>query len=243
MRAFKQIFIVWTMLFTAIAARAETVTFPAADGVKVFADHQSSGPSSKGLVILFHQASSSRHEYDSIAPKLRQLGFDTLAVDQRSGGSLFGPNETAAGARGGADFLSAYKDMEAALKWAEARGGTRSPIVWGSSYSASLVFVLAAQHPQSVRAVLAFSPGEYFGARSFVRDAAAKVKAPVFVSSDSGGEAEEARAILAAVPGQAKTQYVPKSGSHGSSSLIESRNPRGATENWQAVKQFLTKLD
>ncbi|MBY0611665.1 MAG: alpha/beta fold hydrolase [Beijerinckiaceae bacterium] len=230
------------LLHGASAAKADPVSFKAADGVKVFADFQAAGASSKGLVVLFHQASSSRHEYDSIAPKLRQLGFDTLAVDQRSGGSLFGPNETAAGARGGADFLSAYKDMEAALTWAEMRAGNRPVVIWGSSYSASLVFVLAAQHPQSVKAVLAFSPGEYFGARSFVRDAAAKVKAPVFVSSDSGGEAEEARVILAAVPGQAKTQYVPKSGSHGSSSLIESRNPRGAAENWRAVDTFLAAL-
>ena len=34
-------------------------------------------------------------------------------------------------------------------------------LVWGSSYSAALVFLLAAEHQDEIKAILAFSPGEY----------------------------------------------------------------------------------
>ncbi|MDR9866068.1 hypothetical protein, partial [Pseudomonas baetica] len=89
-------------------------------------------------------------------------------------------------------------------------------ILWGSSYSASLVFLLAADYPDQVKAVMAFSPGEYFDDKTMVRAAAANVKAPVFATSaQDGHEVDEARNILAAVPGQ-KEQFVPKQGGvHG----------------------------
>ncbi len=225
-------------------ALAAPVTFKAADDVTVYADYQGDG--TKPLILLFHQASSNRHEYDTIAPKLNALGFDTLAVDQRSGGSLFGgKNETAAGLRSGADFLAAYPDLEAALKWGANRAGASNArmIVWGSSYSASLVFMLAAKNPDKISAILSFSPGEYFGARFSVRDSAAKVKMPVFVSSASdSGEVNEAARILAAVPGATKTQLVPKSATHGSSALNPAQNPRGAEEVWRGVEVFLKGL-
>ena len=224
-------------------AYAEPVTFASADGVKVFGDYQGSKDGSRPLILLFHQASSSLHEYDPIAPKLNQLGFDTLAIDQRSGGSLYGPNQTAAAARAGSDFSAAYPDLEAALKWGRANHAGQKVVAWGSSYSASLVFLLAAQHKGEVAAVLSFSPGEYFGSSSLVREAAAKVDAPVFVSSaGDSGEVGEAKRILAAAHSAQKTQYVPKSGTHGSSSLRDDRNPRGAAENWKAVEAFLQSV-
>ncbi|WP_204283332.1 hypothetical protein, partial [Klebsiella pneumoniae] len=82
-------------------------------------------------------------------------------------------------------------------------------------------FLLAAEHPGEVKAVLAFSPGEYFDDAKLVRTAAAKVKAPVFVTSaQDGREIDAARDILAAVPGE-KEQFVPKQGGvHGSSTLL-----------------------
>jgi len=46
-----------------------------------------------------------------------------------------------------------------------------------------------------------------------------------------------------AVEGPTKNQFVPKiAGVHGSSTLIASRNPQGAEENWTAVLAFLSGL-
>jgi dienelactone hydrolase len=243
-------FLSFWLAFGVLAApvSAEPVTFDAADGVKIFGDYKGSRDGSRPLILLFHQASSNQHEYDPIAAKLNGLGFDTLAIDQRSGGPAYGQtNKTAAAARSGPDFLAALPDLEAALAWGSTRGGAGAKstriIAWGSSYSASLVFALAAKNPGKITAVLSFSPGEYFGSRSFVRDAAAKVKVPIFVSSASDpGEIGEAKAILASAGAVQKVQHIPRNGTHGSSSLREDRNPRGAAENWKAVETFLETL-
>ncbi len=220
-------------------ACAEPVTFAAADGVVVHADYK--GQEGRTLIVLFHQAGSSLHEYDPIAPRLQALGFDTLAVSQRSGGTLFGGvNETADGAGGPADYLEAYPDMETALAFARTKAAR--VVVWGSSYSSSLVFKLASDHPEGIVALLSFSPGEYFGAAYSVAGAAAGVQAPVFVTSASdAGEVSAAKAIVTAVPGVA-THFVPKHGTHGSSTLREDQNPQGTVENWAAVQAFLALL-
>jgi hypothetical protein len=91
---------------------------------------------------------------------------------------------------------------------------------------------------------MAFSPGEYLGDNHSVRDAAAKVQVPVFVTSaQDSEEIAAARAIAGAVPRSSAVQFVPKRGGvHGSSTLIPNENPKGAEENWQAVEQFLAGL-
>ena len=231
------------VLFSSVAT-AETagqaVTLRARDGVSISglayaADHP------KAIVLLFHQAGSSKAEYATIAPGLVAAGFTALAIDQRSGGDLYGPNETATLLGKEASYEQAKPDLEAALAWATAK---HLPVVlWGSSYSASLVFEVAAEHPQEVSAVMAFSPGEYFDDSGAVARAAAKVRAPIYVTSaPDPGEVSDAKAILAASPSRSKTQYVPQFGVHGASTLIEAQDPEGAAENWKHALAFLNAL-
>lgn len=231
-------------VWLASAADAAPVTLNAADGTKVFGEYYGDADKAKPVILLFHQASSNAGEYATIAPRLNALGFNALALDQRSGGPGWGrDNQTAKAVRGDPGFEQALPDLEAALDWAKADGRSGRAIIWGSSYSASLVFLLAAKHPERIAAVLAFSPGEYFGGRGTVRTAAAKVSAPIFVSSASDpGEIAEAKTIIDASPAKVKVQYRPRAGTHGSSSLRADRNPSGAAENWQAVEAFLAKL-
>ncbi len=216
------------------------VTLQARDGVRVSGlVHEAARP--KAVILLFHQAGSSKAEYATIAPRLAAAGYTALAIDQRSGGSMYGPNETASRLGRPASYEDARSDLLAAVDWAIPR---HLPIVlWGSSYSASLVFEVAAEHPKEVSAVVAFSPGEYLKNRGAVARASAKVHVPVYVTSSSDAdEIEAARAILAASPSQSKTQFVPKDGVHGSSTLIEARDPKGAAENWNHVLAFLATL-
>lgn len=221
-------------------AASQAVTLRARDGVSVsglayMADHP------KAIVLLFHQAESSKAEYAIIAPRLTAAGFTALAIDQRAGGSLYGPNETARRLGKPASYEQAKPDLEAALDWATAR---HLPVVlWGSSYSASLVFEVAAEHPQEVSAVMAFSPGEYFEDTKAVARAAAKVRVPIYVTSaPDAGEVSDAKAILMASPARSKIQYVPQFGVHGSSTLIEAQDPKGAAENWKHALTFLNAL-
>src|SRR5690349_11148739 len=74
---------------------ADVVSFAANDSVQVFADYYSAGSKAKPLILLFHQAGSNRGEYATIGPMLATLGFNALAIDQRSGGNAWGrTNET-----------------------------------------------------------------------------------------------------------------------------------------------------
>ena len=228
------------------AKAAEAVSFAASDHVQVFADYYATGSKAKPLILLFHMAGSNRAEYAPIAPVLVTLGFNALAIDQRSGGSLWGrPNETVQHLGRSTDYAGALLDLEAAVQWARSSGHTGKLIVWGSSYSAALVFLLAAKYPKEIAAVLAFSPGEYLGGTSTVRNAAAQVTIPIFATSATAAdEVAQARAILAAAPSAEKIQLVPKSaGVHGSSTLRADRNPKGADENWAAVRTFLATLE
>jgi dienelactone hydrolase len=106
------------------------------------------------------------------------------------------------------------------------------------------VFLLAAKHRREIRAVLAFSPGEYLRGAATVRKAAAQVSIPIFVTSAKDSkEIAVAKSILDVSPSAEKTQFVPQiAGVHGSSTLREDQNPAGAEENWAAVKQFLAKF-
>jgi dienelactone hydrolase len=141
--------------------------------------------------------------------------------------------------------VDVLKDMEAALAWTRSSGHTGGLIAWGSSYSASLVFLLAARHPADIRAVLAFSPSDdYIDPPGTTIQAASQVTCPVFI--DSAKEPREiaaAKAILTAVASKNKTQFEPgTAGVHGSATLRADSDPRGETENWKAVSGFLAQL-
>lgn len=212
----------------------------AADGVAVTAEFQPAQGRNRGLILLFHMAGSNLGEYSTIAPELNRRGFDTLATDQRSGGSGFGRENVTARALGrDPGYRAALPDLEAALAWAQGRAPGRV-LAWGSSYSAALVFFLAASAQPPLAGLLAFSPGEYF---SGVRAAAARVTCPVFVSSsDDPSEINAAAALLGATQARVKRQFRPAAGQHGSSLLRTDRNPRGAAAAWVAVGAFLDEV-
>jgi dienelactone hydrolase len=221
-------------------ANSGPVKLQARDGVSISAlVYEAAQP--KAVILLFHQAGSSKAEYATIAPRLVAVGYTALAIDQRSGGSLYGPNETASRLGKPATYEEAKPDLVAALDWALPR---HLPIVmWGSSYSAALVFEVAAEHADQVSAVVAFSPSEYLKTDGAVARAAAQVHVPIYITSSSAtDEIQAGRELLSASPARVRIQFVPKFGVHGSSTLIEARNPKGAAENWDHVLAFLAAL-
>jgi dienelactone hydrolase len=239
--------IVWSaaLAVTASDAIAEEVTLTASDGVKIHGVVSRAAAPKSPIILAFHMAGSNHAEYAPIVPKLNAAGFTVLAIDQRSGGSTFGArNKTVDTLGRSTSYGDALKDLEAALAWGVGEAKGAPVLVWGSSYSAALVFVLAAQNPATVAGVLSFSPGEYLDDRNRVHTAAKAVNVPVFVSQASGsGEVAAARSIAVAVAASDKTHFTPTgSGVHGSSSLREDANPKGEKEYWSAVLAFLKKF-
>ena len=227
------------------SALAEPVQLLAADGVKVFGQVWRAAGAKPPIVIAFHQADSSGAEYSPIAPRLVLAGFSVLAIDQRSGGSAFGgTNQTVAALGRSTSYEQALSDLEAALAWATKSANGAPVVVWGSSYSAALVFLLAAAHPDDVSGVVAFSPGEYLANKSAVRGAARRVNVPVYIDqAASPDEVAQSAAILQAVKSADKQQLNSKAAStHGSSTLRTDSNAGGAEAHWKALLMFLARF-
>lgn len=232
------------------AGAQEAVQFKAAGGVTVYGVYHPAPTSSQPVILLFHQAGSNRYEYAPIVPKLVAAGFSCLAIDQRWGGEMWGRSNQTVRKLGhtetAADRVTDLQaDLEAALDWARTRNRHRKFILWGSSYSASLVFVVAAEHENEVAGVLAFSPGEYFqSSPTLVEDAATRLQVPVFITSENDADQlRQATLIFNAVGSRDKVHYKSDFAVHGSSTLRTDRNPKGAAANWAAVMKFLQQFE
>lgn len=222
------------------AFAGEPVTLHSADNVKIFGTLTQARPHSDKVLLLFHQAHANRHEYDSLIAGFNKLGYDALAIDQRVGGDLFGGhNETLQALGKSSDYLEAMPDLDATLAWSRARHyGTIVAV--GSSYSSALVILLAARHPPGLTAIASFSPGEYFDDKNQIKNAAAKITVPFYISTDPD-EAANVTEVLRNTHGTNIVHYQPQHGVHGASTLVESRDPKGYAANLKSFEDFLRK--
>ncbi|NOQ92300.1 MAG: alpha/beta hydrolase [Flavobacteriaceae bacterium] len=222
----------------------KTVHFTASDGIKITADLYMTSNTNAPFIILYHQAGYSRGEYRSIAPKLNELGFNCMAIDQRSGKEVNGIiNEThleALKLNKPTEYVDAIPDVEAAYQYVKLGIKPNKIIIWGSSYSAALVFFLGSAHYNGVDGILAFSPGEYFKINGKeIKSYASKVECPIFITS-AKNEEEQWKGIYNAVKKE-KSSFLPQTkGKHGSKALWKDNNSHEAY--WNAVKGFLLKI-
>lgn len=229
------------------ASEATVVEFASEDGLAITADVYIADEDRKTpFIVLFHQARWSRGEYLEIAPRLNDLGFNCMAVDLRSGGSVNGvDNESAARANAigsGTTYVDALPDVEAALRYARVHDAQGLLIAWGSSYSASLVLKAAGDQPELVDGVLAFAPGEYFmkqgKSSDWIARSAKNIDDPIFITS-ARSEKEAWFPIFEAIPSKDKAFYLPSSeGNHGSRALW-GQFP-DSDGYWEAVEEFLS---
>lgn len=219
------------------------VQFPSKDGLLITGNLYEIDKN-KPVILLCHQAGYNKYEYADIAPKLNQMGFNVMAIDQRSGGSFAGKdNETLKRAteKGlSTEFLDAEQDMEAAVDYLNKKF-KQKVILWGSSYSSSLTLFVA-QKNKRVKAAISFSPGDYFGdAKKSLAEVFPKIKVPFLVTS-SNQESQALSGLLAGVKlKKNQSQFIPEgSGYHGSRALWEGQ--KGGEEYWNSIKAFLTSI-
>lgn len=242
-----------TFLFASVSFAQDdvhrTIRFDASDGVSITADlYLAHADLNKPLVVLCHQANWSRGEYREIAPKLNELGFNCIAIDQRSGGGVNDvENETLANAKAAkkeTGFVDAEQDIVDTLKFVKGTFGHGKLILWGSSYSAALSLKVAGDNGELVDGVLAFAPGEYFerfGKPSdWIQSSASKIQAPAFITS-AKNEYGKWKAIYEAIPSDTKQNFVPSTkGNHGSRALWEQFDDH--TAYWTEVQAFLKQF-
>ncbi|MEQ8713635.1 MAG: alpha/beta hydrolase [Cyclobacteriaceae bacterium] len=228
---------------------AQTLTkIKSGDGLEIAADLYQMHPDTADFIILFHQAGWSRGEYREIAPKLNARGFNCIAVDQRSGNGVNGVDnitfKNATGVMKETKYLDAYQDIEAVIQHVRKNYAKGKVIIWGSSYSSSLVLRYAGEHSDLIDAALAFSPGEYFKAfgkpADYIQSFASTISVPVFITS-ARNEKANWWPIYEAIPGDEKSFFLPESlGNHGSRALWQKFTDHRAY--WSAVDAFLTDL-
>lgn len=224
--------------------KGETISFSAKDGVKITADIYLTPNSNASFIILFHQAGYSRGEYREIAPKLNKLGFNCMAIDQRSGDKVNGvinkTNKEAKKVNMPTKYINTIPDIEAAYLYVKNEIKPNKIVVWGSSYSAALMFYLASSNADGIDAVLSFSPGEYFKIYGKdIKSYASDVKCPVFITS-AKSEYDQWKNIYNSVKSE-KEFFLPKiSGKHGSKALWSNNNDH--QEYWTEVTNFLSTI-
>lgn len=212
-----------------------TVQFSSQDGLPITADEYKISDKAPWM-LLCHQARYSRGEYQQTALWFNHLGYNCLAIDQRSGNECNGvKNETAARAKEKnlpTEYLDAEQDIRAAIDYVFAKA--HQPIILiGSSYSASLALKIASDNKR-LKAVIVFSPGEYFGNQFRLKPVLSQITCPVLATSSKA----EAATLSALLKGESIQQFTPQDdGIHGSSALWESTPGHEAYR--KAVQEFL----
>jgi len=227
------------------------VEFPSSDGITVTADLYSAGNKHAPTIVLVHQSGASRGEYRQIAPHLRRMGFNALAIDSRWGerdrwNNV--TNETAIRAGTAAIIASkevprmratqeaAAQDIRGALRWLAANVFIGKKLLWGSSMSANLVLKLSSASDLQVAAVLSFSPGEYHPDQpNEMASAVSKLVVPTLIACAEDEEATS-KPIFDAVQSRDKVFYRAPVGKHAASILLDD------PENWKGVEAFLKRF-
>lgn len=137
------------------------VAFATDDGVTIVGEHRE-GPAGGAAALFLHMMPATKESWGPLAEALAARGFTTLAIDSRGHGeSVRGPGGRRLDYKAFSDEEQQAKmnDVEAAVRWLEARGAERRRLALvGASIGANLSIAYAGAHPD-VPAVVALSPG------------------------------------------------------------------------------------
>lgn len=185
-------------------------------------------PPTAPFLILLHESRSSRGEYQPILPRLHELGYSTLNVDLSSGHECREVKNVTARKASEAgrtpNYLDGQRDISDAVLWARENRAHGKLVLVGSGYSASLALLYAAEHPDLVDGVAAFSPGEFFVAlgkpATWIQDGTRTLEGPVWIAS-SRAEEKDWRPIFDGLASKQKSSFVPAEGLglHGARAL------------------------
>ena len=219
------------------------VEFESLDSILISANLYEVDPSFP-LMILCHQAKFCKYEFDGIAERFNELGFNCLAVDLRSGGPIASNrNETwlrAVEKQKPTDYLDAEQDIIASINYGFEKY-KRPVILLGSSYSSTLCVYQAISN-EKVSAVVAFSPGNYFAPE--LGDLTQKMvdfEKPFFLTAANQEMPFVRELVMGRQRSDEQVVFSPEGeGMHGARVLWPTQE--GGEEYWTALEKFLEKL-
>lgn len=225
------------------AATPEEINFKSLDGLYITGMLYEVSPEAP-VILLCHQAGYNLHEYDEIAPKLNEMGFNCISIDQRSGGELHGfenmTNKLAKEGKLGTTYVDAEQDIIASIDYAY--DIYKQPVIlWGSSYSSALALHIAAEN-EKLRAVISFSPGDYFGdQKPALKTVASEISIPFWITSSKSEAADVSQFLEGIRLDPIHVQFIPKNkGKHGSKALWEDHKDNA--EYWNSIEKFLLAI-
>jgi len=221
----------------------EKVSFNTKDSLKIHSTFYKLNQKAP-TILLFHQGgSNSTAEYNPIIPMLLDQGFNILATDQRVGGQIYGSyNRTIVNITTNSfGYCDAYPDLEAALDFLIMNEYNGKKILWGSSYSASLVIKLAHNRSQDISAVLAFSPASGEQLKDCLPNPYFEtLKVPLLLlRPDREAKFDSVKEQLKLAQSFGHQTYTAENGVHGSSMLVEERTENDTSQHWNTVITFL----
>ena len=228
-----------------VSAKAQQyVTFQSSDNLTITADFYETETVSKKWMIMCHQAEYSRGEYKEIARRMIKLNYNCLAIDMRSGGEVnYVPNETAVEAKRlglPQTFLSCEVDILSAIEYVKSREKDAEIVLFGSSFSASLCLKIAQERPD-IKAVIAFSPGEFFSPQISMKKTITGMSIPIYVGC-AQSEYQYEKTMFEGVKPQKVVIFRPEKadGMHGAKTLWWESTTRN--EYWLSLLFFLNSL-
>ncbi len=237
-----RILFIFLIAWANMSIAQDRVTFKSSDSLDVVA-HLYQIDSSYPYILLFHQENYSKGEYKEIAISLLKLKYNCLAVDLRYGGLVNSvPNETAANAVTAnlpRTMYDAYVDIEAAINYAY-QISNKEVLVMGSSYSGALALKISKFNPK-VKAVIAYSPGEFFRNKFLLQDELDGYDKPIYIAG-SQVEYTYLQTISQKAPKSKTVLFQPQNsvGKHGAKSLWKSDDV--SKEYWLSLLMFINNL-
>jgi dienelactone hydrolase len=144
-------------------------------------------------------------------------------------------------------YLDAYPDVVQAVAWAHELFPASRAGLMGSSFSASLALVYAAEHGDQLDAVLAYSPGEYMPPWS-IAEKVRKLDVPAYITcGNTPADTDHAKPIAAAIQKKERVHaYWPEDeklvGDHGSHALVLKGDNPSTQRQWAELEKALEPL-
>lgn len=214
---------------------SEEAALKTSDGVSLAGDYYPSG-SGRG-VILLHMMPSDRKSWVTLAGKLQEAAFQSIAIDLRGHGeSQGGPD----GYRrfSDADHQASSRDVAAAAEFLKSKGA-KDLFLAGASIGANLALQYLAENPQTKAAIL-LSPGlNYHGVETLPLTARINESQGVYLAaSEEDTESLEAVKALSDKMGLGDERVLKIFRNVGHGTTLLERIPRFGDELVKWFKKF-----
>lgn len=219
-----------------------TLTYYSSDSLLITADDFFTSDTLP-YILLFHDQGSSRGEFGEIATRFQKMNYNCLAVDLRNGGnSNFIGNETTRRCREqnfGRDLRSVEEDISASINYAFEKSG-KKVILIGAGANGTLALKTAKEN-DSVKAVVALSPGEFFQSNFNLKDTISGIAKPILITSTKL-EFPYLKEMVSNVDDKYKTVFTPDEhpGARGTEALMPENLSSG--DYWLAILLFFKDL-